>query len=128
MGRKTFEQVLTFGAWPYEKPVFVLSHTLSHVPPELEGKAEIISGEVASVVELLNARGMQNLYIDGGATIQSFLQQDLIDEVIVTWVSIVLGSGVPLFGPLDAAMKFSLSKTEKIGESLVKCHYLRQRP
>ena len=118
---------MSFGSWPYEKPVFVLSNTLTHVAPELEDKIEIMSGEAASIVERLNARGMQNLYVDGGATIQRFLQQDLIDELIVTWVSILLGSGVPLFGPLNASMEFSLAKTEKINDALVKCHYLRQR-
>src|SRR5690606_37246377 len=29
MGRGTFEKVLTFGSWPYEKPVIVLSKTLT---------------------------------------------------------------------------------------------------
>jgi len=125
MGRKTFEKVLTFGVWPYEKPVFVLSNTLRSAPPELAGKAEIINGELASIIEQLKARGHKNLYIDGGVTIQSFLKQDLIDEMIITRVSILLGSGIPLFGHLQAAKKFSLLKTEKLGESLVTCHYRR---
>src|SRR6188474_431913 len=33
IGRKTFETVLSFDAWPYAKPVFVLStHTLAPAP------------------------------------------------------------------------------------------------
>ena len=31
MGRNTFETVLGFGSWPYDKPVFVLSETLTEV-------------------------------------------------------------------------------------------------
>jgi dihydrofolate reductase len=37
------------------------------------------------------------MYIDGGKTVQSFLQADLIDELIVTQIPILLGGRVPLF-------------------------------
>jgi dihydrofolate reductase len=127
MGRKTFEKVLSFGVWPYERPVFVLSYTLESVPSRISDKAEIMSGDVPSVVDRLKARGYVNLYIDGGVTLQSFLQLDLIDELIVTRFPILLGSGVPLFGKLPAAMKFSLQGTEVLNGSLVKCHYRRCR-
>ena len=32
MGRKTFEIVVSFGQWPYTKPVFVLSNSLKEIP------------------------------------------------------------------------------------------------
>ena len=36
MGRKTFEQVITFGPWHYgDTPVVVLSHNPVTIPPEL---------------------------------------------------------------------------------------------
>ncbi len=43
MGRGTFEKVLTFGDWPYQKPVIVLSKTLTQdaIPDELEGKVRV---------------------------------------------------------------------------------------
>ena len=37
MGRVTFEAVLAFKEWPYPRPVFVLSRTLSGVPERLGG-------------------------------------------------------------------------------------------
>ena len=43
MGRNTFEIVLSFGEWPYNKPVFVLSNTLKTVPDNLKNKAEILN-------------------------------------------------------------------------------------
>ena len=42
MGRKTFETVLSFEPWPYQKPVFVLSRTLAALPEKAIGKAELI--------------------------------------------------------------------------------------
>ena len=38
MGRTTFEKVLSFDQWRYDKAVFVLSETLNAAPSELEGK------------------------------------------------------------------------------------------
>ncbi|HEX3012912.1 MAG TPA: dihydrofolate reductase, partial [Methanobacterium sp.] len=50
MGRNTFEAVLNFGSWPYDKPVFVLSNILESVPPELKNKAEIINGDLKDIL------------------------------------------------------------------------------
>ena len=32
IGRGTFEKVLSFPSWPYDKKVFVLSNSIKHVP------------------------------------------------------------------------------------------------
>ncbi|MFC1769723.1 dihydrofolate reductase family protein [Nitrospirota bacterium] len=127
MGRNTFEMVVSFGEWIYDKPVFVLSNTLTSVPENLAGKAEPISGELSSVVEQLNSRGYKNLYIDGGKTIQSFMEADMIDHLFVTRVSLLLGDGIPLFGTLSKSMKFKHVQTEVLTEDLVQGHYVRDR-
>ncbi len=127
MGRNTFEAVLGFGSWPYSKTVFVLSNSLNSVPDNLTGKAEIISGDLRTVVDQLHERGYQNLYVDGGKVIQSFLEADLIDEMIIATVPILLGDGIPLFGKLTKSLKFSLKKTEKLNDMLVKNYYTRIR-
>jgi dihydrofolate reductase len=127
MGRKTFETVLSFDPWPYQKPVFVLSRTLTALPEKALGKAELIRGEPAEVVRILGARGFHNLYVDGGRTIQGFLEADLIDEMIITRVPILLGGGVPLFGCLPWEMKFRLVSTERLNDALVKSIYRRLR-
>jgi dihydrofolate reductase len=127
MGRKTFETVLSFDPWRYQKPVFVLSHTLAALPEKALGKAELIVGEPAEVVRILGVRGFHNLYVDGGRTIQGFLEADLIDEMIITRVPILLGGGVPLFGSLPREMKFRLVSTEQLNDTLVKSIYRRLR-
>ena len=127
MGRNTFEKVLTFDFWPYDKPVFVLSNSLDSVPDDISGKAEIVKGDLRKLIDNLKKRGLRNLYVDGGRGIQSFLEEDLIDEMIITRVPILLGEGIPLFGKLKNSLKFSLKKTESLNETLVKTHYTRIR-
>lgn len=127
MGRNTFELVISFGVWHYEKPVFVLSNSLDKIPEGLEDKAEIVKGDLKSLVNELKRKGYGNLYVDGGGVIQSFLKEDLIDEMIITWVPILLGEGIPLFGTLKNHMKFKLVKTINYNDLLVKCHYIRAK-
>ncbi len=127
MGRKTFEKALTFDVWPYEKPVFVLSSSMDNVPKKLENNVKIISGSPKEVVDLLKEFGHQNLYIDGGITIQGFLEDDLIDEIIITRVPVLLGNGIPLFDNLSRSLRFRHERTQILNEMLVKSHYKRIR-
>jgi dihydrofolate reductase len=127
MGRNTFEKVLTFDFWPYDKPAFVLSISKVDVPKELEGKAKSISGTPKELVDQLKELGHQNLYIDGGITIQGFLEADLIDEMVITRVPVLLGNGIPLFGTLTQRLYFSHEMTEVLNEMLTKSRYVRIR-
>ena len=104
MGRKTFEKVCSFDCdWPYSKPVFVLSNSMKSIPEGYEVKAEPIKGSLPEVIEAIYQKGYKRLYIDGGVTVQSFLKEDLIDEMIITIIPILLGGGIPLFGELPKA-------------------------
>ncbi len=127
LGRRSFEKVRTFDKWPYEKKVFVLSTTLTDVPSDLIGKVEFIAGAPNEVLTRINSQGFNNLYIDGGIVIQNFLAADLIDELIVTRIPILLGSGIPLFGELVNPLRFVHKNTEVYDNALVKSHYSRTK-
>ena len=128
MGRNTLEMVLSFGVdWPYSKPVFVLSNTLTKVPDGLEDKVFLVNGSLPEIVQQLNAQGYNQLYIDGGKTIQGFLQHDLIDELIITTIPVILGGGIPLFGELTTPLKFKHVKAKRLVDCLVQNSFVRQR-
>lgn len=98
MGRKTLEKVLSFPEWPYEgTPVIALSHKTLEIPAHLQGKVEVLAADVSTLVDQLAERGMKHLYIDGGQTIQAFLEAGLLSELIITRIPILLGQGIPLF-------------------------------
>lgn len=127
MGKNTFEIVVSFGEWPYTKPVFVLSNSLSMAPKNLEDKVEFIKGDPRDILKKLHSKGFKNLYIDGGITVQNFLKEDLIDELIITRIPILLGKGISLFGELDNEIKFEHIETEIFNNTLVKSSYKRLR-
>lgn len=128
MGRASFETVCSFDMeWPYKLPVFVLSKSLKSVPEDLENKVALVSGSLSEILDQLHKKGYMRLYIDGGATIQSFLKEDLIDELIITTIPILLGGGIPLFGELPKEMEFEHVKSELFLNALVQDSYRRQR-
>jgi dihydrofolate reductase len=123
IGRKTFETVLTFDAWPYgEKPVVVLStRPLAPAPPG--AVAERMSGAPADIVSELAARGIRHIYVDGGITIQRFLQAGLIQRLIITRVPGLIGGGVPLFGALPRDIVLRHVRTRQYASGLVQSEY-----
>ena len=125
MGRRTFEKVQTFGMWPYTKMVYVISSSIKNLPDEYSGKAKILNLKPQQIITRLRHAGLKNLYIDGGALIQSFLSEDLIDELILTSIPVLLGHGIPLFGQLENVLKFEHIQTEVLNGALVKSHYIR---
>src|SRR5882672_9220081 len=63
IGRKTFETVLAFEAWPYgDKRVVVLSTRPLATPP-LGAVVERMSGSPSDIVSQLTARGIQHIYV-----------------------------------------------------------------
>ena len=128
MGRASFEKVVSFGVWPYPKPVFVLSRTMRNVPDGFEERASVISGSPVDVVRSLAERGFRRLYVDGGKTAQVFLDEDLIDEIAIAYVPVLLGRGIPLFGERDQRLEFRHIETKALSMGLVLSRYERVRP
>lgn len=124
IGRKTFETVLGFDGWAYgKKPVFVLStRPIAAAPPG--AVVEHMSGAPIDIVSQLEARGIQHIYVDGGITIQRFLQARLIHRLIITRVPVLIGTGIPLFGPLQRDISLTHVGTRQFASGLVQSEYV----
>ena len=127
IGRGTFEKILTFPSWPYEKKAFVLSTSLKQLPDTLKDKATLLSMKPKELLSYLSGMGFSSIYIDGGKVIQGFLKEDLINELIISKVPVLIGNGIPLFGFLNADLKFKHIRTEIQSNGLVRSYYIRER-
>ena len=123
IGRKTFETVLAMGAWAYGgKSVIVLStRPLAPAPPG--ALVERMSGDPAAIVATLEARGVRHIYVDGGVTIQRFLQAGLIQHLTITRVPVLIGAGIPLFGALQRDIVLRHVRTRQFASGLVQSEY-----
>jgi dihydrofolate reductase len=124
MGRKTFEKVLSFGQWPYgETKVIVLSHHEVSIPQHLKNTVSFSNESPKLLYQRLADDGLHHLYIDGGLTIQSFLRDDLIDEMIITKIPVLLGRGISLFGNLGRGLILEHIKTWSYDFGFIQSHY-----
>lgn len=128
MGRITYETVCGFEMdWPYQKPVFVLSNSMTSIPPKYKDKADLVKGTISEILNKINNMGYYNLYIDGGKTIQSFLKEDLIDEMTITIIPFLLGGGIPLFSDLSERLEFECVDSKIYLGKVVQNYFVRKR-
>ena len=124
IGRKTFEVVLGFGQWAYgKKQVVVLSSGPVDFSAVKGGVVEQMSGEPAEIAAQLKARGFKHAYIDGGITIQRFLAAGVINRLVITRVPVLIGEGIPLFGPLPHDVSLHHVATRTYQGGLVQSEY-----
>lgn len=124
MGRRTFEVVSGFPDWPYEgKRLIVLSRTLKKVPAGFEGRVELFGGSINELMARLQEESCEGIYIDGGRTVQSFLNEGLVTDIIITRIPILIGEGKPLFGKLEQDIQLKLVDVKPYPSGFVRTHY-----
>ena len=124
IGRHTFETVLAFDSWPYgQKPVIVLSRRAAELRAPKGSVCEFMSGEPREIWPQLERRGLNHLYIDGGITVQRFLDAGLVDRIIITRVPVLIGTGIPLFGPLSHDLELEHVQTRTLKGGMVQSEY-----
>jgi len=125
MGRGSYEKVLSFGGWPYEKPVVVLSQSLNAaaIPDSLRSRVRISRATPGELMEELADEGWDHAYIDGGQVISSFLRDGLISEMVIARLPILLGAGLPLFSGLADDIALRHIRTVSYDSGLVQTTY-----
>jgi dihydrofolate reductase len=124
IGRKTFETVLAFGGWFYGKTlVVVLSSRASELKAPDGANCDFMSGDPRDVVAALEQRGIKHIYVDGGVTVQRFLEAGLIQRMVITHIPVLLGSGIPLFGPLSRDVRLEHVATKTFPSGMVQSEY-----
>ncbi len=123
MGRNTYEVVLPFPTWPYgSRPLFVLSSR--PLPPAPAGvRVERVSGAPGEVLAQIASRGHRHVYVDGGITIQAFLRAGLIQHLTISRVPVLIGTGISLFGAVDADIPLRHLVTRQFASGLVQSQY-----
>jgi dihydrofolate reductase len=125
IGRKTYEVVLGLPAWPYGERHVVVLGTSAITPPRAAVAAHVerLDGAPRAIAALLAARGVQHVYVDGGLTIQGFLRAGLVDRLVITRVPVLIGEGIPLFGPTGRDIALLHVATRALASGLVQSTY-----
>jgi len=123
MGSKTYSQVLSFGKWPYVgKPTWVLTKRAPNHKPDLN--IEFSSKEPILIVRHIKNKSKKDIWlVGGGQVISSFINQNLIDTIILFIIPILLGNGIPLFKNLTPLLKLNLLNEQRYNNGVIKLEY-----
>lgn len=123
MGRTTYDTVQGFGlpTWPYgDTPTLVATHRTLVDPP---GTVSAIAGTITELIAAARARaGTKDVYLDGGNLVQQALNAGLVDELIITTVPILLGSGTRIFEHLTARTTLQFTAHHAMPNGMVQLH------
>lgn len=124
LGRKTYEKVLSMGFdLPYgERNIYVLTRN----PHPATEKITFYSGSLSELIASLKSQTGKHIYCDGGAEIVNlFLQENLLEELIISVIPVLLGDGIRLFGKSFPKQKLQLVNCSSFEKGLVQLHYIR---
>ncbi len=122
MGRKSYNQLKTFGEWPYakHKTYVFTSHVDAHTPRHII----LTNSPIIQYVNAIKATEDKDIWLLGGAElVRSFLDAKLIDAMIITTVPLLLGGGIPLFHQSRHPVILELLDTKKFPGSIVQTTY-----
>jgi dihydrofolate reductase len=121
MGRRTYDVVAGFDAWPYGSTRVVVA---TRRPGEAKQGASFASGTPADLVAQLEREGVKHVYVDGGVLIRDFMKAGLIDDLTLSIIPIVLGSGIPLWADGGCEHALRLESSRSFASGLVQNRYV----
>lgn len=122
MGRKTYEQVLTFGPWPYVGKRCLVGTRQGH--GRRTDQVEFVGPEIAAVLAQLKTEPGGTIWLVGGTEINAAcLAAGLVDEIVLTLVPVMLGSGIPLFPANGRPAALALRASQAYPQGLVQLTY-----
>ncbi len=121
LGRRTYDWVTANHQFPHEdKETYIITHT--HRPAF--GKTVFYTGNPAELVTNLKQRQGKHIFCDGGAEIVTlFLKENLFDELIISVIPIIVGSGIRLFKKGIPELRLNLNSVKNFDTGLVQLHY-----
>ena len=107
--------------WINETPKVVISTTLATSPWE---NTVVAGGDIADTVNELKAQPGGDLITYGGGTlVSSLLANDLVDDLYLFVNPTAYGGGMPVFGELDASLRYRLAGAQAFDCGITVLHY-----
>jgi len=123
LGRKTYEAGLRMGAkFDSKDRTIVFSR---HAPPaEVPSGVEFVTGAIGPFVSRLREEPGKDIWLmGGGELIASFLDEQAIDEFVVSVVPVFIGDGIPLIARGHRHAPLDLQSVERFDDGVVQLHY-----
>ncbi|TKD71601.1 dihydrofolate reductase [Pseudalkalibacillus hwajinpoensis] len=116
MGRRTYDWVMeqVKGKYPYEEKK---SYIYTSSPKENESNITFTSEEPSTLIDRIKKDDDGTIWlVGGGALINDFLQNNLIDEFIISIAPVLIGKGIPLFKNSEMEHDLELTEVRRYGQ------------
>jgi dihydrofolate reductase len=123
LGRKTYEAGLRLGAnFDLGSRTIVFSRHAR--PADAPPGVEFVSGSISTFLSRLRERPGKDLWLmGGGELIASFLDEQAIDEFVISVIPVFIGDGIPLIARRQRLDRLDLHAVERFEDGLVQLHY-----
>lgn len=118
MGRRTYDVVAGMGVWPYgETPVLVATRRPLEAP---QPTVRAVAGDIVELIaEARAVAGERDVYLDGGALVRQALDAGRVDEMVLTYLPILLGDGIRLFDGLTTRSHWTVACHTRMGHGML---------
>ncbi len=90
------------------------------------GSLHFYNGNLGELVGRLKYTEGKNIFVDGGSElIDSLLNDNLIDELIISVIPVLLGDGISLFKKGRSILALNLTGSKSFDSGLVQLHYVK---
>src|SRR5215470_8998084 len=123
LGRKTYEASLRMGAKFDSKSRHIVFSR--HAPPaDAPSGVEFVNGAIGPFLSRLREQPGKDIWlIGGGELIASFLDEQAIDEFVISVAPVFIGDGIPLIARRHRHVPLELLSVERFEDGLVQLHY-----
>ena len=121
MGRKTYAQAKEVEEYPFKGKkayVFTKDNNLKK-----DKNVEFVNDVVGFSKKLIKSSGKNIWLVGGGEIVSIFLNNNLLDEIVLSIHPILLGKGIPLFNNIQKETKFEMVRIKKFKSGLLQTHY-----
>ncbi|MEB2787345.1 dihydrofolate reductase family protein [Algoriphagus persicinus] len=122
LGKRTYDWVMEqVGEFPHQgKETYVLTRQKR----DPIGTVTFFSGDLAELISTLKSKSGKRIFVDGGAqTVHRFLKDGLLDEIIISFIPILLGEGIRLFKEGFPEQNLTLIESKNYPSGLIQVHY-----
>ena len=124
IGRKTYDASLRLGGkFDSRRRTIVFSRR----PPPADAPAgvEFVSDPIGPFMSRLREQPGKDIWLmGGGELIASFLDEQAIDELVISVVPVIIGDGIPLIARCHRHVLLDLHTVERFEDGVVQLHYL----
>lgn len=124
MGRKTYDEILAFGIdWPYTGyNTYVVTKNKSY-KTKTPGTFTL-NENLTTFVKNIKLKSEKDIWlVGGGELITAFINERLLDKMIISKVPVLLGDGIPLFAGKPEETKLKLINAQAFNTGLVNLTY-----